>query len=144
MYDNIIWDLYQHYQSWIFCFLIISFLNSCNLVHSYRFLKLHIIIFSLLGVPTGWHGRVDILFHGVAVTTCISTEDPESPGGEGNQSTVEIKASADILSYGREQMRAQTIVFSFFAIKNQTRTWKFSNSKYSNIQKKSSYLFLWL
>ena len=51
----------------------------------------------------------------VAVTVC--TEEPDSPGA-GNSSSVEMRLTPDKIMSCQEQIRAETIVFSFLQKKN--------------------------
>jgi hypothetical protein len=66
----------------------------------------------LSGVPSYWHGRLDILMD-VAVT--VATEEPDSPGA-GNCSSSEM--TSDRMIACKEQIRAEAIVFSFLQKKN--------------------------
>lgn len=67
-----------------------------------------------IGIPRGWHGRLDILMNDVPVhVTSIASTDSDLPV-HGDCSSLEENATADIMASCREQIRAQTIVFSFW------------------------------
>ncbi|XP_060557877.1 uncharacterized protein LOC132718247 [Ruditapes philippinarum] len=69
-----------------------------------------------IGVPSYWHGRVDIRMD-VAVT--VATEDPDSQGAENSSFSVDVESPSERMMMCKEQIRARTIVFSFLQQKNQ-------------------------
>ncbi|VDI43530.1 uncharacterized protein LOC143076317 [Mytilus galloprovincialis] len=64
-----------------------------------------------IGCPEVWHGFVDLMMGMIGIN--IATIEPDSPGGSGNRSSIEVKIENTDLKSNKEQMIAQSIVFSF-------------------------------
>ena len=67
--------------------------------------------FCFTGCPEVWHGFVDLMIGMIGIN--IATIEPDSPGGSGNRSSIEVKIENTDLKSNKEQMIAQSIVLSF-------------------------------
>nr|XP_022307430.1 uncharacterized protein LOC111113434 isoform X2 [Crassostrea virginica]XP_022307431.1 uncharacterized protein LOC111113434 isoform X2 [Crassostrea virginica] len=62
-----------------------------------------------IGSPPVWHGHLDVMMD---ISVKFAEEEADSPGGYGNHSSDEVKLMD--LKTSREQIIAQSIVFSFY------------------------------
>ncbi|XP_060554711.1 uncharacterized protein LOC132715679 isoform X2 [Ruditapes philippinarum] len=71
-----------------------------------------------IGYPSVWHGDLDLILGSEVPITVAEEEDEEIC--EGNKSSFEVKLSHEFPAKYRDQLIAQTIVFSFLEKKEKT------------------------